>query len=179
MQSNWLSAFRELHGISQTALAQAAGVHRVTLSRVERGQEEPSVSTALRICRALEDLSNQALKAQAPPGFDREAVISVEEVFGDPEGRWLEYAASDLRDARAAAEADRARRGVPPPDEPDPFLPAGPFMNWLIGQSESDKELAHMLGVDVQRVRTIRTGKRQKVRESVVDRAGVLRQLYG
>jgi len=45
---------REKRGLSQTALAQAAGVGRVTLARVEAGSQAASLATLEALARALD-----------------------------------------------------------------------------------------------------------------------------
>jgi transcriptional regulator with XRE-family HTH domain len=44
---------REKRGLTQETLARRAWIHRVTLSNIERGAEEPTVETLQRIARAL------------------------------------------------------------------------------------------------------------------------------
>jgi DNA-binding XRE family transcriptional regulator len=84
--------WRRLYGVKQATLAREAGLHVVTLSRIENGAE-PSVSNALAICRAL------SMRATRP--------ISVEDVFGDgPYPEAFERAVDDLH--RAVARATEA-----------------------------------------------------------------------
>ncbi len=44
---------RERAGLSQAAVAEAAGVSSETVSRIEREQNEPELSTAIAMARAL------------------------------------------------------------------------------------------------------------------------------
>lgn len=46
-------AARESAGLSQAELARRAGVHRVTLGRIESGNGMPSAETVARIVRAI------------------------------------------------------------------------------------------------------------------------------
>jgi transcriptional regulator with XRE-family HTH domain len=48
-----LTAARERRKLSQTALAERAGIHRVQLARYEAGTMTPSVDIALRIAAVL------------------------------------------------------------------------------------------------------------------------------
>jgi transcriptional regulator with XRE-family HTH domain len=48
-----VSAWRKLRGLTQTQLAQRAGISRDTLSRLERGDEGVSVENLLRVLRVL------------------------------------------------------------------------------------------------------------------------------
>jgi len=54
-------------GLSQDELGAAAGVHKETISRIERGHYEPAVSTLIAIAKALD--------------------VSVSELFGELEPR--------------------------------------------------------------------------------------------
>lgn len=51
--SNLVKAHRRAAGLSQAALAEAAGVSRQTIANIERGSYAPSVYLALRIARTL------------------------------------------------------------------------------------------------------------------------------
>ncbi len=44
---------REGMGLSQAALAKAAGLSQATVSRIEKGDSDPPVSTAVALCSAL------------------------------------------------------------------------------------------------------------------------------
>ncbi|MDQ6807429.1 MAG: helix-turn-helix domain-containing protein [Actinomycetota bacterium] len=54
--NNLVQAWRKVYAIKQETLAREAGIHRVSLSHIERGTE-PSVTNALKICDALHRLS--------------------------------------------------------------------------------------------------------------------------
>ena len=45
--------FRDLRGLTQAALAERAGLHRVALAKIETGVTEPKVGTAKRLADAL------------------------------------------------------------------------------------------------------------------------------
>ncbi len=49
-----INAARKMNGQSQQAVADAAGINREYLSRVERGTENVSILTLVRIAEALE-----------------------------------------------------------------------------------------------------------------------------
>jgi DNA-binding XRE family transcriptional regulator len=49
-----LKTLREEADISQQALADAAGCHRFTISKLERGEQEPAWPLVLAICEALD-----------------------------------------------------------------------------------------------------------------------------
>lgn len=51
--SNLVKPHRRAAGLSQAALAEAAGVSRQTIANIERGSYAPSVYLALRIARTL------------------------------------------------------------------------------------------------------------------------------
>jgi transcriptional regulator with XRE-family HTH domain len=44
---------RAQHGLSQEALAHAAGIHRTEVSLLERGMREPRLGTIVRVARAM------------------------------------------------------------------------------------------------------------------------------
>ena len=46
-------AARSAHGLSQEALAQAAGVHRTYVGHIERGETSPTLANLVRIAVAL------------------------------------------------------------------------------------------------------------------------------
>jgi len=54
--------FRDLRGMTQAALAERAGVHRVTVAEIETGRKQGSVETLRRLATALgitlDDLAN-------------------------------------------------------------------------------------------------------------------------
>lgn len=74
---NGVRAARETRGLTQMALAEAAGITRQSLSAIESGRADPSVSSALRLAQALET-SVEALFGQAkqPPSFEAELVTT-------------------------------------------------------------------------------------------------------
>lgn len=45
--------FRDLRGMTQAALAERAGVHRVTVAEIETGRKQGSVATLRRLANAL------------------------------------------------------------------------------------------------------------------------------
>jgi transcriptional regulator with XRE-family HTH domain len=48
-----LKEWRERRGLSLRKLAQASGVHYVSLVRIEADRLDPRLSTLLKLCRAL------------------------------------------------------------------------------------------------------------------------------
>ncbi len=48
-----LSAFRKARGLTQKSLAEAAGLGRVSLAKVETGKVEPSFSTVVKLLAAM------------------------------------------------------------------------------------------------------------------------------
>jgi transcriptional regulator with XRE-family HTH domain len=46
--------FRHELGLSQEALAQKAGIHRTYVGGIERGEQNPSFETVIRLIEALE-----------------------------------------------------------------------------------------------------------------------------
>jgi transcriptional regulator with XRE-family HTH domain len=67
---------RELHGLSQSVLARAAGVSRDSISNYETGQREAWPSTAKKLADALgvdiADLTSQKVRASTPDEWARE-----------------------------------------------------------------------------------------------------------
>lgn len=54
MPASSLAAARKRAGLSQEGLAEQAGVTKLTILRIEKGQTRPSVDVALAIARALD-----------------------------------------------------------------------------------------------------------------------------
>ena len=90
---NIIQPWRQLYEIKQVVLAREAGIHAVSLSRIENGAE-PTVTNALNICDALSRLSR--------PHRD----IGVKDVFYRSEHGADSYAAWDARE-QAADEVHR------------------------------------------------------------------------
>ena len=54
---------REKRGLTQDELARKSWIHRVTLSNIERGAEQPTLDTLSRIAKALRVPVGDLLKA--------------------------------------------------------------------------------------------------------------------
>lgn len=54
MNSNKLKESRIERGISISELARRADLHRITVSNIENGYSDPSISTVSAICKVLE-----------------------------------------------------------------------------------------------------------------------------
>lgn len=139
--------WRKLHKIRQADLARAAGLHVVSLSRIETGAAEPSVSTAIAICKALSRLADQPWS------------LRVEHVFGD-------NAQEELRRAQEAAA-----RVVDPHR-----LDARPFVELLRGLADHERaallrvaESPRGRGLDASRLRRLLNGKLKTVGADEVD----------
>jgi DNA-binding XRE family transcriptional regulator len=50
--------------IKQAVLAREVGIHEISLSRIERGKTEPSVTTALKICEAMSRLLGRDISVE-------------------------------------------------------------------------------------------------------------------
>jgi DNA-binding XRE family transcriptional regulator len=86
--------WRRLYSIKQAQLAREAGLHVITLSRIENGSE-PGVTNAIKLCRALSRLSGRQ--------------ISVEQVFYESEkARWAPMDAPTEALYKAEHEVHRA-----------------------------------------------------------------------
>jgi DNA-binding XRE family transcriptional regulator len=66
-----LRAARERRGLTQEALAEAAGFERTYPSMVERGLREPKLSTFIRLCNAAEVSPLLVLAELLTPGVGR------------------------------------------------------------------------------------------------------------
>jgi DNA-binding XRE family transcriptional regulator len=66
-----LKALREERGLSQHELAEKAGVHRFTVSKLERGTQEPAWPVVLAFCNAMGCKPNDFLPRS--PGTHRTA----------------------------------------------------------------------------------------------------------
>lgn len=65
-----IRAARESAGLSQSELARRAGVHRVTLGRIESGEGMPTAETVARIVRAIGPARSGPILAALAEGGD-------------------------------------------------------------------------------------------------------------
>src|SRR5262245_24731746 len=105
---NRVRELRELRGVSQVALAEAAGVSRQSINAIEAGRSTPSVDLAIRIaqrlqCRVEDVFAPQTSDArvEAEPGLpgkaERVALAQVGGVWRHyPLAGWLTRAADGL-----------------------------------------------------------------------------------
>lgn len=68
-----LKNFRKAEGLNQEDLAKRAGIGRVTLSRLERGKQEPRFQTLMDLASAM-DISFQKLITEEESDFDQTAI---------------------------------------------------------------------------------------------------------
>jgi DNA-binding XRE family transcriptional regulator len=68
-----LKNFRKAEGLNQEELATRAGIGRVTLSRLERGKQEPRFQTLMNLASAM-DISFQKLITEEGSDFDQTAL---------------------------------------------------------------------------------------------------------
>ncbi|RDY67305.1 XRE family transcriptional regulator [Halobacillus trueperi] len=54
MNTNFLRQFRERRGMTITELSRRAGLSRVTIYDIEKGETNPKADTIMSICKALE-----------------------------------------------------------------------------------------------------------------------------
>jgi transcriptional regulator with XRE-family HTH domain len=78
MNPTAVRALRMVHGLTQTALSQRAGVSQPTISRVENGELRPAPRTAVALAAALgvplsSLIDKDALLADAVAGLERRA----------------------------------------------------------------------------------------------------------
>lgn len=112
---NRVRALRELRGLSQIALAAAAGLTRQSVGAIEAGRAMPGVDVALRLSRALdckvEDLFGGASATShvvAEPAARGDGRVLVAQIAG----RWVSYPLSGLAMGGSAdGLAPRTRRG--------------------------------------------------------------------
>lgn len=62
--AEWLKEYREQQGMSQSDLANAAGVGRSIISKIEKGQKQTHLATLTKIANAL-NLSQEFIYQQA------------------------------------------------------------------------------------------------------------------
>jgi transcriptional regulator with XRE-family HTH domain len=62
-----LREWRERRGLSLRKLGKLAGVHFVSLAKLEAGQIDPQLSTLLKLCRALRVTLNQLVGVAPRP----------------------------------------------------------------------------------------------------------------
>ncbi len=62
-----LKEWRERRGLSLRKLATLAGVHYVSLVRIEAGRLDPRLSTLLKLCKALRITLNQLVGVARKP----------------------------------------------------------------------------------------------------------------
>jgi transcriptional regulator with XRE-family HTH domain len=60
-----LAEVRQAHGFTQEQLAEATGVHRVTIARIETGEVSPKVETLKRLADALGVLVDDLIEKEA------------------------------------------------------------------------------------------------------------------
>lgn len=120
---NRVRELREARGLSQLTLAEAARLSRQSLSAIEAGRTEPSVTTALRLATslgcALEDLfvlgDERSVEAEVDPSGPRQPAHE-RVVLAQLAGRWVAHPLPlhDLDSATRAADgvlASAPRRG--------------------------------------------------------------------
>ncbi len=95
-----VEAVRRTQGLTQTELAARSELSRTILSRIERGEGNPSIGTLWRISRGLQVPLGDLLEDPAPP---RTRVICASEgdVMNDPSGMVGRLLHADRRDRRA------------------------------------------------------------------------------
>ncbi len=82
--SNRVRNFREKQGLTQVALAESAGITRQSLSAIESGRVDPSVSIALRLSRALDAPVEELFgDGPAPSAFEAELVTDADPAPGE------------------------------------------------------------------------------------------------
>ena len=149
---NW----RKLYEIKQTELAREAGVHEITLSKIENGAMEPKITTALRICAALSKLSGRDVVV--------EHLFYCSDEGSDVAQGAYRRASSDLGDGLAS----------PPRSVSHPRLEYGPFRAWLLWVMERDgmniRETARKLGISDKTAREV-LKRRRDVNLATVERA--------
>lgn len=60
-----LAEVRQAHGMTQEQLAEATGVHRVTIARIETGEASPKAETLKRLADALGVLVDDLIDKEA------------------------------------------------------------------------------------------------------------------
>ena len=93
--SKQIVAARKCHRVSQSAVAQRAGIHPSYLSRIEKGKVHPTVATAMRLATALRVSLNDLLGPSPSTEKDQPCPVSAN-------GRCL----MDLFDAGPASRRD-------------------------------------------------------------------------
>lgn len=102
-----LRVYRVAAGLTQAGLAARAGLTRITVSALERGENAPRLATAQALSRAL----NTDVSALFPPMTDGAGTDSPQQEIAARHG--VPEAASDLvGDSRAHWEADAAARAA-------------------------------------------------------------------
>lgn len=97
----FLSEARRRHGVSQGALAERAGTTQTSISRIERDQVSPSISTLNRLLEALgETLALESVPLAAPPPGGGN--VPIRELRADYEDR---DAADRLQEAMSLSRA--------------------------------------------------------------------------
>lgn len=62
-----LSEARKRAGLTQAALAKEAGVHKITISRIERGDRHPSMALLQRLAKVLNVSTDELKKGRGAP----------------------------------------------------------------------------------------------------------------
>lgn len=60
-----MAQVRQAHGMTQEQLAEATGVHRVTIARIETGDVSPKAETLKRLADALGVLVDDLIEKEA------------------------------------------------------------------------------------------------------------------
>lgn len=108
-----LTLLRKKKGITQARLAESSGIPQPNLSRIETGEQDPTVSTLLRICQALQVSAAEFFKGfgKSPSSFTR---TSVEKIARWIAGASVRLSREEKKIADLAQDLVPVRRGRAP-----------------------------------------------------------------
>lgn len=167
--SSQISEIRKKRGLTQAELAMRAGITQANLCKIERGRQDLTVSTLLRICSALEVSPAEVFEEEPPPKPLRWTRTSLERV-----GRAL--AGGEERLPEAEAEVVECLKDILPGRQKRRLSSRRVYESWShLKQILSEQEIKTL----VERVRDAEQRRKAKEKEAYETLVRKLREILG